>query len=231
HGDSRRVRAHGVLRRLGGRHLPAVLHHHRLRDGVDPAGGPHPVADALRYPAEAPYSGRHAVQGHPSIEPGLRSAHAHYQGLLAALLRRRGRSMAAYLALVVMMGVLFVRLPSAFLPDEDQGQLLAMVSLPPGTPIERTKEVMSHITKHLLEEEEGAVQSVTAISGFNFGGRAQNNGIAFIRLKPWEERKGPELRAQAVAARASDAFAAIKEASAFVVTPPAVSELGIASGF
>ena len=156
---------------------------------------------------------------------------AHYQGLLAGLLRRRGRSMAAYLALVVMMGVLFVRLPSAFLPDEDQGQLLAMVSLPPGTPIERTKEVMSHITKHLLEEEEGAVQSVTAISGFNFGGRAQNNGIAFIRLKPWEERKGPELRAQAVAARASDAFAAIKEASAFVVTPPAVSELGIASGF
>jgi hydrophobe/amphiphile efflux-1 (HAE1) family protein len=162
---------------------------------------------------------------------GYDRGQATYQGFVGKLLRGRRRSMLAYLALVIIMGVLFVRLPSAFLPDEDQGQLMAMATLPPGSTLEQTKAVMEQVTDHLLGVEGDAIESVTTIAGFNFGGRGQNNGIAFINMKPWDERKSDHLRAQAVAGRVSGAFSSIKEALVFVFTPPAVSELGTATGF
>lgn len=154
-----------------------------------------------------------------------------YEGIVGKLLARRGRSMAAYLAIVAVMGFLFVRLPTAFLPNEDQGQMMAMVTLPTGSTLEQTTAVMEQVTTHLLENEKDAVESVMAIAGFNFGGRGQNNGIAFVNLRPWDERTSKDLSAQAVANRASGAFSQFKNAIAFAFTPPAVSELGTANGF
>ncbi len=154
-----------------------------------------------------------------------------YERGVGGLLRRKGRSMFVYAGIVGLMALLFVRLPSAFLPDEDQGRMMAMVSLPPGSTLEQTKAVMEKLNDHFLEKEKDAVDSVLVITGFNFGGQGQNNGIAFVNLKDWAERQSPELKAQSVAARAQKAFAPLKEAMAFAFTPPAVSELGTATGF
>jgi len=154
-----------------------------------------------------------------------------YEGLVGRLLGRRGRSMLVYVGIVAIMGVLMVRLPTAFLPDEDQGRMMTMVSLPTGSTLEQTKAVLEKVSDYYLTEEKDAVESVMTIAGFSYGGRGQNNGIAFIQLKEWNERNRPELKAQAVARRASGAFSKIKEAMVFAFTPPAVSELGTATGF
>ncbi|AKU93194.1 efflux RND transporter permease subunit [Vulgatibacter incomptus] len=162
---------------------------------------------------------------------GYDRGQAAYDGTVGKLLGMRGRAMIAYVAIVVVMGVLLVRLPTSFLPDEDQGTLNAMVTLPPGSTMEQTKAVLDKVTNHFLENEKESVESVLAIVGFNYGGRGQNNGIAFVRLKDWSERKSPELRAQAVAQRAAIALSKYKEAMAFAFTPPAVSDLGTGTGF
>ena len=154
-----------------------------------------------------------------------------YEGAVGKLLGRKGRSMVVYGAIVVAMGVLLVRLPTAFLPDEDQGRMMAMVTLPPGATMEQTKAIMEQVNDYFLNEEKEAVESVMTISGFNFGGRGQNNGLAFINLRDWSVRHDERLRAQAVAARATGALSRIKAAMVFALTPPAVSELGNATGF
>jgi HAE1 family hydrophobic/amphiphilic exporter-1/multidrug efflux pump len=122
-------------------------------------------------------------------------------------------------------------MPTGFLPQEDQGVMYAMAILPPGSTLDSTKAVMSRVADHLLTEEKEAIGSVLNILGFAGGTRGQNAGYAFIQLKPWEERPGERLKAKAVAARATAAFAKIKEASVFAYTPPAVMELGNANGF
>jgi HAE1 family hydrophobic/amphiphilic exporter-1/multidrug efflux pump len=109
--------------------------------------------------------------------------------------------------------------------------MYAQVLLPPGSTLESTKKVLARVSDHLLSEEKDAIESVMSIAGFNFGSRGQNAGLAFVRLKPWDERKAARLKAPAVSARATRAFAAIKEANVFVFTPPAVTELGNANGF
>ncbi len=103
--------------------------------------------------------------------------------------------------------------------------------LPPGSTLEQTRKVLEKVANHLLTEEKDAIESVMEIAGFNYGARGQNAGVAFIRLRPWDERKGERLRADVVAARAQKAFAPVKEANVFVFTPPAVTELGNANGF
>jgi len=154
-----------------------------------------------------------------------------YQRIVEWLLRRRVRGMIGYGVLVVLLGVLFARLPTGFLPQEDQGLMYAQVSLPPGSTLEQTKKVLARVSDHLLSEEKEAIETVMSIAGFNFGSRGQSAGVAFIRLKPWDERPGVRLRSDTVAARAQKAFASIKEANVFVFTPPAVTELGNANGF
>jgi HAE1 family hydrophobic/amphiphilic exporter-1/multidrug efflux pump len=154
-----------------------------------------------------------------------------YQAVVEWLLRRRTRAMIAYGVLVVLLGVLFFRLPTGFLPQEDQGLMYAQVTLPPGSTLEQTKKVLARVSDHLLTEEKEAVASVMSIAGFNFGSRGQSAGVAFIRLRPWDERPGARLRADTVAARAQKALGPIKEANVFVFTPPAVTELGNANGF
>jgi len=154
-----------------------------------------------------------------------------YQGIVGKLLQRVGRSLVVYGAVVAVMVLVFLRLPSAFLPEEDQGFLFAMAQLPPGATQEQTKKVLEKMDAHFRNDEKAAVESVLTVGGFSFAGNGQNMGLAFVRLKPWDARKSKALKAQAVAGRAMGAFGRINEAMVFAFTPPAVLELGNAGGF
>jgi multidrug efflux pump len=129
------------------------------------------------------------------------------------------------------MGLLFVRLPTAFLPDEDQGFLICLVQLPAGATEDRTIAVMRQIDKHFAENEKNTVEGVITVAGFSFAGRGQNMGLAFVRLKDWKLRKTPDMKAAAIAGRAMGAFSKIKDGMVFAISPPAVMELGQANGF
>ena len=154
-----------------------------------------------------------------------------YQKKVHGMVLKPGLYLAAYGAAVVLMGVLFLRLPSSFLPDEDQGIMYAMVQLPPASSMERTIEVMKKVEKHFLEDEKEAVAGMMAVTGFSFSGNGQNAGMAFIRLKDWDERNRKDLRVPAIQARAMAKFSQISEAMVFAFAPPAVMELGNATGF
>ena len=154
-----------------------------------------------------------------------------YQGVVGWLLARRWRGMAGFAAVVAVMALLFTRLPTGFLPQEDQGLMYVQLVLPPGSTLEQTRKVLEKVTDHLLTVEKDAIETSMAIVGFNFGSRGQAAGVSFIRLKPWDERGGEWLRADVVAARVQKALSSIKEANVFVFTPPAVTELGNANGF
>jgi len=154
-----------------------------------------------------------------------------YRNNVSGLLARSKRVMAVYALVLVALGALFLRLPSSFLPDEDQGIIFSMVQLPTGATQERTLEVLKQLENHFLVDEKAAVKSMFTVSGFSFAGSGQNMGLAFIQLKDWSERKGGQNTAQAIAGRAMMAFSQLKNAMAFAFTPPAVMELGNASGF
>ena len=154
-----------------------------------------------------------------------------YERVVGSLVRRRVRAMLGYAVIAAALVGLFGRMPTGFLPDEDQGLINAQVLLPPGSTMEQTREVMERVSDHFLTVEKDSIESVMSINGFGFAGRGQNSGLAFIKLKDWDVREGAELRAQAVVARAMRALAPIKEAQVFAFAPPAISELGNASGF
>ncbi|EQB29838.1 efflux RND transporter permease subunit [Sphingobium ummariense] len=150
---------------------------------------------------------------------------------VARVNRNWKRSMLLYVLIVVGMGALFARLPSGFLPDEDQGILFAQASLPTGATMEQTLGAMKQIEDHFLVGEKANVSTVFAIGGYGFSGQGQNVGLAFIRLKDWEERHGADSRAQAIAERANKAFSTMRAGQALTFAPPAVIELGNATGF
>ena len=154
-----------------------------------------------------------------------------YQGLVAGILRRRGRSVVIYLAIVAIMGFLFLRMPTSFLPEEDQGILYVSAMLPPGSTQASTQDVIKKVEKHFLVDEKDNVDSVFAVTGFSFAGNGQNTAMVFVQLNDWSQRTRPEQNAAAVAARAMSAFSQINEAMVFAFAPPAIMELGNASGF
>ena len=154
-----------------------------------------------------------------------------YQGSVRGILGKSGRWMAIYAAILVAMGLLFIRLPSAFLPEEDQGIMMTLVQLPAGATEEKTQAVLTQVRDYYLKNEKEAVQSVFTISGFSFAGAGQNAGMAFTRLKDFDERKAANLKAPAVAGRAMGAVSQIRNAMVFPIIPPAVPELGTSSGF
>ncbi|GIU27462.1 efflux RND transporter permease subunit [Shewanella sp. MBTL60-007] len=156
---------------------------------------------------------------------------ARYESSVATIIKRTGRVFVIYLALVVATAWVFLRLPTAFLPDEDQGVIFSQVMLPANSTQESTMKVMDKVTNYLMESEKENVQSVFAVSGFSFAGMGQNMGIAFIGLKPWDERTNPGQDVQSIANRAMGYFMTIKEAFVFAFVPPAVLELGTAGGF
>jgi multidrug efflux pump len=152
-----------------------------------------------------------------------------YQGQVRKILGRGGRWMAIYGAIVLVMALMFVRLPTAFLPDEDQGIIFNFVQLPPGATQQRTQQVIEQVADHF--QKDPAVLAVFTVSGFSFGAIGQNVGVAFVRLKDFDERKSQDMKAPAVAQRGMAAFSQIRDATVFAVIPPAVPELGNASGF
>ena len=155
----------------------------------------------------------------------------HYTDSVGNILRSTGRYLVLYLLIVVGMGLLFIRLPSSFLPDEDQGVLLAMAQLPAGATQERTQKVLDEVNDYFLTKEKANVNSVFTVNGFGFSGRGQNTGLAFVSLKDWSERSGEENKVPAIAGRAMGTFSQIKDAMVFAFNLPAIVELGTATGF
>ncbi|EBY5995448.1 efflux RND transporter permease subunit [Salmonella enterica subsp. enterica serovar Newport] len=155
----------------------------------------------------------------------------HYTNSVSGIVRNTGRYLIIYLLIVVGMAVLFLRLPTSFLPEEDQGVFLTMIQLPSGTTQERTQKVLDQVTHYYLNNEKANVESVFTVNGFSFSGQGQNSGMAFVSLKPWEERNGEENSVEAVIARATRAFSQIRDGLVFPFNMPAIVELGTATGF
>ena len=154
-----------------------------------------------------------------------------YENIVGKSFGRPIRFLVVYFALVCAMIFLFLRLPTAFLPEEDQGFLICQMQLPAGATVDRTIKVIRQLEKYFLEEEKDAVEGVITVSGFSFAGRGQNMGLAFVKLKNWHDRNTPELKAQAIAGRAMRAFSKFRDGMVFAFAPPAVVELGFANGF
>jgi len=159
-------------------------------------------------------------RGQEKYEKGVRST-----------AQRWGRSLIVYAVIVTGMVFLFARLPTGFLPDEDQGVAIALAQLPAGATKARTDAALAHARDHFLKEEKAAIQGVYTISGFSFSGQGQNAGIIFIPLKHWEERPGAKNRAQAIVGRAMGNFSQWHDGLIFALIPPSVQELGNATGF
>ncbi|MEJ5975350.1 efflux RND transporter permease subunit [Novosphingobium sp. PS1R-30] len=154
-----------------------------------------------------------------------------YAGGLRRIEHRWVRSLVVYGLIVAGMALLFIRLPGGFLPEEDQGMMFTQVALPPGSTMEETERAVETMRKYYLETEKANVAAVFSVSGFGFVGQSQNVAIAFVKLRPWAERAGADNTASAVAGRANQHFAGYNVGQIIAFAPPAVSELGNASGF
>jgi hydrophobe/amphiphile efflux-1 (HAE1) family protein len=154
-----------------------------------------------------------------------------YLGIVGRAMSRRLRYMAVFAIIVVGLGVLYARMPTGYLPDEDQGILLVQASLPANSTSEQTAAVTDTILAHFRDNEKEAVTSCMTIQGMSLAGRGQNQGLAFVKLRDWDERDGRDLKVGAVSGRAMREFAGIRNAMVFAFAPPAVPELGNATGF
>ena len=152
-----------------------------------------------------------------------------YQKIVGSLLKHTAIGIASLVVIMVLVVILYQRMPSAFLPEEDQGYFITLISLPVGATDERTGEVLQNVEQYLAKQPE--IDHYFTVAGFSFAGRAQNSALAFIRLKPWEERTESKNRVQAVIKRALVGLGGIKDAVVFSVNPPAIPELGTSSGF
>ncbi len=150
-------------------------------------------------------------------------------GRVGKILKRPLRTLLVYTAMLGVLVILFARLPSSLLPNEDQGIFLTLVQLPAGATQERTLEVLDQLEAHYSQDE--AVEAYFTVSGFSFAGQGQNMGMAFVKLKHWDERQSPELSMEATMGRAAGAFSQIQEAMIFPIQLPPIPELGTASGF
>ncbi len=154
-----------------------------------------------------------------------------YESAVGKILARSVRFLAIYVAIIGVLALLFVRMPTAFLPDEDQGVMFTQIILPGGATQERTLEVVKKVERQYLEGEKGKVRSIFAAAGFSFAGQGQNMGIGFVNMEPWDQRHEAGADVKSIAGRAMAAFAQIKEAMVFAFVPPAVLELGTSTGF
>ena len=152
-----------------------------------------------------------------------------YEGWVGALLKRGGRMMIVYLAIGAAVGWMYTRLPTSFLPQEDQGYIIVNIQLPAGATLERTQAVVEQVEGYLLKQPE--VANMVAVMGFSFSGEGENAALSFVSLKPWDERKGAEHGADAVAGRAMGALSGVKDAFIFSLSPPPIPELGVSAGF
>jgi len=153
------------------------------------------------------------------------------QGFVSRMINHSKRYLLIYAVIVGGMVYVFSHLPTAFLPDEDQGILFNQVSLPAGSTTQQTLEVVKKMENHYLNEQSEAVNGIFTVTGFSFAGSGQNAAIGFVNLKHWDERQRDELSVQGVAGKAMGYFSTIKEAFVFAFPPPAIVELGTANGF
>lgn len=156
---------------------------------------------------------------------------ARYQGAVRGVIGRGKRFFLLFLIIVGVMVFLFLRLPTSFLPNEDQGTLFTLIQAPVGATVERTMEVVEQVEDYYLEQEGDLVEHIFTIGGYSFAGAGQSNGMAFISLKDWDERKEPEEKVAALAGRAMGYFSQIKEAMVYAIVPPPITELGTSAGF
>jgi multidrug efflux pump len=154
-----------------------------------------------------------------------------YGSGVTSLLRHRALAIIVFVVIVVAMVSLYGRIPLSFLPNEDQGVLFVQVSEPPGATSIRTQATLDKVKSYFLTKETATVEGIFTVNGLSFAGNGQNAGLCFVRLKPWSQRPGPANSVQAVAARAQAYFFSIKDALVFAFAPPAVLELGNATGF
>ncbi len=154
-----------------------------------------------------------------------------YGATVGYVIRRPLRIGVLYLMIGALMVGLFLRTPTGFLPEEDQGILFTLVQGPTGSTAEATEDVLKRLETHYLETEADNVSSLFTVRGFSFAGQGQNMGLAFVSLKDWDERSTPDRSAQTIAGRAFGVFSQIREAFVFPIVPPAVIELGNVSGF
>ncbi|MBL8509830.1 MAG: efflux RND transporter permease subunit, partial [Chitinimonas sp.] len=162
---------------------------------------------------------------------GFDAAQRRYGGWLGALLARPVRYGLVYLAIVGLMGVLHYRLPTAFIPDDDQGTVMVQFTLPSGATYPRTAKVVEAVERHFLETEQANVDAIYTLAGFSFGGPGQNAGMAFISLKDWSERQGEANSALAIAERANQALSQLRDADVFSMVLPPIEGLGQTNGF
>ncbi|MDR6678547.1 efflux RND transporter permease subunit [Pseudomonas oryzihabitans] len=154
-----------------------------------------------------------------------------YERSVAAVVRHKVPFLLIYLAIVAVMAFLFTRVQTSFLPEEDQGVIFVQVTTPPGSSAERTQQVLDTMRETMMKNDAGAISSMFTVNGFNFAGRGQSSGLAFVQLKPWDQRTAANESASAVAGRAMGYLSQIKDAIIYAVVPPAVMELGNATGF
>ncbi|WP_460275292.1 efflux RND transporter permease subunit [Celeribacter sp. ULVN23_4] len=154
-----------------------------------------------------------------------------YGGTVGYIVRRPIRMLAIYALMGGGIVWLFMQTPTGFLPDEDQGIMMTLVQGPAGSTASNTQAANTQIREYFTANESDSVDGVFSVVGFSFAGAGQNNGLAFVRMKDWDERPSPAQSVQAIAGRAFPAFMGIKEAMAFPIVPPAVIELGNVSGF
>ncbi len=185
---------------------------------------------------KAPAAGGHGSGGlagrvFGGFNRGFERATDRYRGAVGGMLKRPWRFMWIYLAIAVVLGILFLRLPTSFVPNEDQGTLMVMAQLPPGATQQRTLKVIEQVERYFLEHEKEAVASTFAVAGFGMGSSGQNVGMAFIRLKPWGERSAAGQDVFSLQRRAMGVLGSIKDAQVFALAPPAISGMGSSAGF
>ncbi len=154
-----------------------------------------------------------------------------YVRLVGQMLAKKLRYLFLFVLIVAAMGYLFQRMPTSYIPDEDQGILMVMGILPSGSTLEQSATVMNKVRDHFLENEKESVESFMSVAGISFGGQGQNMALGFVKLKAWELRQRPDLKVAALAGRAMGVFSQIKEAMIFAFPPPPVIELGMGTGF
>jgi hydrophobe/amphiphile efflux-1 (HAE1) family protein len=165
------------------------------------------------------------------FEAGFNWIRDRYQSAVGRILKGKLRYLFIYVLIVAALGYLFQRMPTAYLPDEDQGSMFIQAQLPSGSTLEQTMAVLDEVRAYFEEEEKEAVESILTLAGRGFGGSGQNTGLGFVRLKDWELRDRPDLKVWAIADRAMARFSKIRNARVFAFAPPAVTELGTSAGF
>ncbi|WP_412841707.1 efflux RND transporter permease subunit [Aeromonas dhakensis] len=154
-----------------------------------------------------------------------------YQSGVRKVVKQGVRYGIIYAAMLAVLAILFMRMPTSFLPEEDQGVIMSMVQLPVGATKQRTEVVLADMRDYFMKNEKDNVDSVLTVAGFSFAGSGQNSGMAFIKLKDWKERNTPDRSANAIIGRAMGYLFSIKEAQVFAFNLPPIPELGTATGF